>query len=325
MGAIRSAFTLRAFESAARAYGHSTVVRSRNVPQELTAGFECVLAALYLAGAPRGIHVSPRNWADVLRTLRSECVSFERSAKWLRQRGLREEALALETPGLLDWAERRVNAGVVLTAASPEYPLGWIRKLGGAAPPAVWKRGAIPEGPFLAVLGSRRVGFEERLFAKRVGEEAVRLGYAVVSGAAAGCDRAAARGALGGSGDRKCFPLIEILPCGIRMRGERFGGCVLSPFACSEEFSGPNAMRRNALIYSMVEAAVIVHARFGEGGTWRGAVEANRRKLSRLIVRDEPEDVASRALIGLGGAPLKSPFDLKLAVQAAESQGDLAL
>src|SRR5688572_21807881 len=294
---------------------------------------ECVLAALYLAGAPRGVHVSPRNWAEVLRTIRSQGLSFSSAAKGLRRRGLREEALALETPGLLDWAERRVMAGVVLTAASPEYPAGWIRKLGSSAPPALWKRGAIPEGPLLTVVGSRRIGFEERLFAKQIGEEAVRLGYAVVSGAAAGCDRAAAKGALGINDKRGTKndkggvpPVVEILPCGMGMRRERFGGCVLLPVGCDEECCGPNAMRRNAWIYSMADAAVVVHARFGEGGTWRGAVEANRRKLCRLIVREDPcdeldpEGRAAKGLIALGAVPIERASDLAGVLEAVGMQ-----
>ena len=328
---------------------------------EVVRASECVLAALYLAGAPRGIEVSTRHWAEVLRMVRTEGLSLGGAARGLRRRGLREEALSLETPGLLEWAERRVMAGVVLTAASSEYPAGWMRKLGGSAPAALWKRGAIPEGPFLAVVGSRQVRFAERLFATEIGEEAVRLGYAVVSGAAAGCDRAAARGALGGIDDKRgtindkgsgegigglasinekrqtindkenALPLVEILPCGMGMRRERFGGCVLSAFACNEEFSGPNAMRRNALIHSMADATVVVHARFGEGGTWRGAVEANRRRLCRLIVRVSSydalgeEDRAARALMGLGAAAIQRASDLAGVLHAVGAQGELAL
>jgi predicted Rossmann fold nucleotide-binding protein DprA/Smf involved in DNA uptake len=263
---------------------------------------------------------------EVLRTLRGECQSLSGAVKALRRRGLREEALTLETPGLLDWAERRVRAEVALTAASPEYPPGWIRKLGASAPAALWKRGSLPNGPFLAIVGSRRVRFEYRLFAREVGAEAVRLGYAVVSGGAAGCDRAAAGGAIGAMHDLSdALPLVEILPCGTGMRKERFPGCVLSPFAPQEEFSGPNAMQRNALIYSMADAAVIVHARFGEGGTWRGAIEANRRRLCRLIVKEDLSDRAARALIGLGAYGLNCAGDLAGALISVGAQGELAL
>ena len=325
---------------------------------EVVLAAESVLTALYLAGAPRGLEVSHRRWTEVLRTLRAENLFLSGAVKGLRRRGLREEALTLETRGLLDWAERRVGAGVVLTAASREYPAGWIRKLGSAAPAAISKRGELPSGPFLAVVGSRRVRFAQRQFAKEIGAEAVRLGYAVVSGAAAGCDRAAAVGAMNEerrSKDEKesptvseietydgrpfgsaqgrlptyeqkgSAPLVEILPCGMGVRRERFRGCVLSPFAPYEDFSGPNAMRRNALIYSMADAVVVVHARFGEGGTWRGAIEANRRKLCRLIVKEDANDPAARALIGLGAYGLICPSDLARALDPIGAQGELAL
>lgn len=339
MYAIRNTLAQCAFESSARTYGRTTDFASPNVSREQTMEFEYVLAALYLAGAPRGLEISHRNWPEVLKALRGDCLCLRDAVKGLRRRGLRDEALALETPGLLDWVERRVRAGVVLTAASQAYPSGWIRKLGGSAPAALWKRGELPSGPFLAVVGSRRVGFEERLFAREIGAEAVRLGYAVVSGAAAGCDRAAARGTAemwlkrsrtyderrATYDDGAEMPLVEILPCGMSSRRERFSGCVLSPFACKEEFSGPNAMRRNALIYSVADAAVVVHAHFGEGGTWRGAVEANRRRLCRLIVRDDRKDQAARALVGLGALGLSCASDLARVLVSVGAQSELAL
>ena len=79
-------------------------------------------------------------------------------------------------------------------------------------------------------------------------------------------------------------------------------------------------MRRNALIYAMAEAAVIVHARFGEGGTWNGAIEARRRKICPLIVRNDGTP-AARALIALGACPIERPDDLRVALESPEAQG----
>lgn len=59
-------------------------------------------------------------------------------------------------------------------------------------------------------------------------------------------------------------------------------------------------MARNALIYAAAEFAVAIHPRFKEGGTWHGAVEAHRRRLTRIAVLEESESMAVRALRGIG-------------------------
>ena len=247
--------------------------------------------------------------------------------------------MILESPGLLAWAEARHEAGEVLTATCPNYPAGWRRKLGAGAPPAVWIRGAMPAGPFLAVVGSRNVGSAVRQFAWDVGAAAVSAGYGICSGAAPGCDRAAAQGACHREAQRFSgeearansnsdlqdagspgFRLVEILPCGLGMRQDDFAGSAISPFALEEPFSGPSAMIRNALIYAMADAAVVVHARFGEGGTWRGATEAKRRGLCPLIVYpgfDSASRRAARALAGLGAAVLDTKDGLASALSRA--------
>lgn len=194
----------------------------------------------------------------------------------------------------------------------------------------------MPRAPWIAIVGSRHVEAEVRAFARKVGEEAARIGHAVVSGAASGCDRAAAAGAarawrqavgeswgkrFGGAVGDVC-PLAQILPCGMAMRPEGMEGCVLSPFGPQEPFSGPNAMQRNVLIYALGEAAFIVHARFGEGGTWRGAVEARRRRLCRLVVRADGSR-ASEALLALGAARLETPGEMEAAIRCVAAQGEL--
>jgi predicted Rossmann fold nucleotide-binding protein DprA/Smf involved in DNA uptake len=82
-------------------------------------------------------------------------------------------------------------------------------------------------------------------------------------------------------------------------------------------------MERNALIYAIADAAVIVHARFKTGGTWHGAVEALRRRYTRLIVREDANNAAHRALIGLGAIPLRRPEQLAEALAALPMQPTL--
>jgi predicted Rossmann fold nucleotide-binding protein DprA/Smf involved in DNA uptake len=73
-------------------------------------------------------------------------------------------------------------------------------------------------------------------------------------------------------------------------------------------------MERNALLYALSELSIVCQARYREGGSWHGAVEASRRRLCRLAVRWAPGDPAARALVSLGAFPMSSAEDLELAL-----------
>ena len=286
----------------------------------------CVLAALYLPGANRP-HDPPKtvSIAVAQALLRAAC-DVGGAAKALRASGLWSEALALETPGLLRWAEDLLSLGGAVTSASPLYPSRWLALRNG--PPALYCAGSTPPAPLnktLSVVGSRRVSRQVRQFAAAIGQISEGLSYTVVSGGAVGCDQAAVS---------RCSQFIELVPRGLdvherflRYGSKRLGSCVggwrLSIRAPGEAFSVAAAMERNALIYAASAHTVVVHARFKEGGTWTGATEALRRRLTTLIVRSDSHDPAHRALIGLGGISLGSPIDLEFALNAPEPQGRL--
>ncbi len=264
-----------------------------------------LLVALYLRGAPRGLAPDRRNWPAVLSAIRRFEARLESAPDALRRSGLCQEAAALETDGLADWAWARVRERAAITAACSAYPPRWLKSLGAGAPPALWMRGAWPSGPMIAVVGARSPSAEAKRFATRIGAEAARLGYAVVSGGACGVDRLAVRAALEAGGE-----VLEILPCGLGVRGRGHGCARGSVCAPSEEFSAATAMERNALVYAAAEAAVIVESGFKEGGTWHGALGAARRRLCPLIVRDAPEREGHRALCALGAIPIRRASDL---------------
>ena len=274
---------------------------------------QAVLAALYLRGAPRSFAVKRSGWRAVERSLRLTTPALRDVPEALREDGLWAEALALDSPGLLSWAEDAVGEGKVLTPCHPHYFARWLERLGSASPPALWASCQPPSGRFITVVGSRDASPDSRRFAARIAEEAVRLRYEVASGGARGCDAAASKSAAPHA--------IELLPYGL----DRFHSacCGLSLCAPDEEFSTPNAMERNALLYALAEAAVVVHSRFKKGGTWHGAVDSQRRRLTRLLVREDADEPGHRALIALGAMPLRSPEGLAEALQAAEIQPKL--
>ena len=279
-----------------------------------------VLTALYLRGAPHEQILSRRNWRKVESSLTKRVPRLEDSAESLRLEGLHAEALALETPGILAWAEDLRGESRSLTAVDTTYPLRWIQQLNDAAPPAVWLCGPIPSAqPMVSVVGSRQISRPIARFAADVGKEIARLGATVVSGNAVGCDYSAMKGAAQASGS-----VVGVLPHGAAFLGRRIEGVsYLSVCAPDEEFSRATAMERNALIYAAASFSVVVQCRFREGGTWHGAVEAQRRRLTRLIARNSPTDRGLRALIALGATPLDAPAELASALHHAGTPSTL--
>lgn len=273
------------------------------------------LAGLYLPGLEGRPHDVPkRSWRAVLGVvLRSAC-PLGRAAGELRAAGLWAEALVLEAPGVLSLAERLVEAERVVTAFSDGYPQRWLKF--EFAPPAIYCAGGMGLGDasFLSIVGSRVVSAGVRAFAAEVGLEAARFGYTVFSGGAAGCDKA---------GVSRVGTFVELLPRGLNGLEPNDGGCRLSLRPFREPFSVGAAMERNALIYAASEHSVVAHARFKQGGTWTGATEALRRKLTRLIVRRDLGELGHRALASLGAFELEAPAQLKEALEAQGGQQDL--
>lgn len=290
-----------------------------------------VLRALYLAGGPRAGSPIRRHWPQVVRRLRSlASLSDWEVPGALREDGLWEEAAVLEGAGLLEWAE--VQTPWSLTVLDDAYPRRWIERLGAGAPPAVWARPGFPsqaditasdplrdgfgsgEVRWIGVVGSRCVEDDVLRFAIEVAEEAIQLGFGVVSGGAVGCDTGARFGAAAQGGR-----LLTLLPCGLFQfpcysyspsAARRPRVLEVSLSACNAPFSTAAAMERNFLTYAAAEATVVVHARLKAGGGWHGATTALRRRVGAVLVRKDPGSPAHEALIALGGQPVSEPAEL---------------
>lgn len=248
-----------------------------------------VLCAIYLAERARSSRLANR-WSAVVSCLRrarasDDFASIDAPAV-LRLNGLNEEAARLESPSRWAAAVRLCARGEALTATDSAYPARWLSILGPGAPPALHRRafGLDTDGfacPAVAVVGCRAIGPVTRRAAYDLGVKVAQLGGVLVSGAAAGCDTAAARGAWEAGGR-----VVEVLPHGFgslsdAARARRFASwrgladgaercgsyTALSVCADGEEFSRSAAMERNTLIYAAADCAVVVEARFGEGGS----------------------------------------------------------
>ena len=289
---------------------------SRRKKYEMIEDLSTCLAALYLRGLPRPAPLVRRRWPKVASVLRQHNTGLAGAAELLRKHGLWEEAVALDTPVLIEAASAEVTSGRVLTSVDDGYPIRWLERLADGAPPALWISGSVSKTRYIGIVGSRQVDDVTRRFAAAIGSEAVELGFGVVSGGAIGCDQAGAQGGLTAGG-----VVVEILPHGIDLyrTQDRCGLAVCPPH---EEFTRANAMERNTLIYAASEQTVVVHARFKEGGTWIGAAEANRRRLCQLIVRDDGSP-GNRALISLGGTGIEHPEQLGQALERTPPQPGL--
>lgn len=271
-----------------------------------------LLSALYLRGGPRPIEPPRRHWPAVEARLRAHSPRLEEAPKVLKELGCWQESLALEAPGLLAWAE--ANAHHCITPASPLYPRAWHR-LGSSGPVALWVEGTLPEGPFLGLTGCRLAPGEALLFASSTAREGARLGYALMTGGAVGCDTAAEVSAT-----QSEAPVVLLLPCGLAAPGARrtpLRGARLSLAAPGEPFTAGMAMARNALIFAASEVTVVASARYRQGGSWHGAADALRRRLGPVIARADANSPALRALQALGAVPLASASMLAPTLQLA--------
>ncbi len=282
-------------------------------------GIETALAALYLRGIPRPAEPHPRAWPEVLSLLRRESGDC---GEVLRTAGFMLEASVVQSRAF-EHADRLVESGLALTVASPHYPRKWVERLSQGAPAALYARGSIEllASDSFAVVGSRRPPPSALRAAIDTVFTAAELGYVPLSGGAPGVDRTVS--AAG--------PFIEIWPCGLGLhwgakRRTDFPSLQLSLWPPRELFSTAGAMERNSLVYALSEAAFVGHARFRQGGSWHGATDALRRRLTRILVTQTPWDGESedarRALLALGAHQLSgnSREALSAAIQAPPLQ-----
>ncbi|MCH6562175.1 MAG: DNA-processing protein DprA [Deltaproteobacteria bacterium] len=180
--------------------------------------------------------------------------------------------------------------------------LGRVRKLGlevllpgrPGYPPLLWQladpplvlycRGALPSGPMLSVVGSRRPSARGREVTRGFTGAAARAGVVIVSGLAYGIDAAAHQGALDAGG-----PTVAVLasgldrpsPAGNRRLARRIlegGGAWLSEYPPGDAARAYRFPERNRLISGLSPLSLIVEARERSGSLWtaRHAAEQNR-------------------------------------------------
>lgn len=146
-----------------------------------------------------------------------------------------------------------------------------------AHPPSMRVRGRWPDGPAVAIVGTREPSIEAARFAFELGNAFAKARFPVWSGGALGIDTEAHRGALAGGGATAVVlggGLDRLFPKdneGLFDRIVEAGGAVLSPFADDASPAPWRFHLRNSVLVSMASLVVLV-----ECGIPSGALNATR-------------------------------------------------
>lgn len=188
---------------------------------------------------------------------------------------------------------------------------GWKREL--------TVRGALCEGPAVAVVGARAASGQAMARAHAIGKHLAGHGVHVVSGGALGIDGAAHRGALAGGGTT-----TVVLGSGIDVaypaRHARLfdqivaqGGALVSMFPTGLTPRRGTFLQRNPLISALADLVVVVEAdvRSGSLSTARAA------KIQQRLVCAWPGSRGTDRLLGQGAAVVESPEDVMHALRGS--------
>jgi predicted Rossmann fold nucleotide-binding protein DprA/Smf involved in DNA uptake len=208
--------------------------------------------------------------------------------------------------------ESWTNRGIwIVGRGDDHYPARLKHRLGASAPALLYGVGAerllAPGG--LVIVGSREVDADGLAFTERVARRCASEETPVISGGARGVDETAMMAALTAGGHATGMLADSLARAAVARAYRdslRAGNLVLcSPYDPAAGFSVGNAMGRNRFIYALGDAALVVSAAAGAGGTWAGAVENLKHRWVPLYVRtgDAIPD-GNQQLIAQGGLAL---------------------
>jgi DNA processing protein len=226
---------------------------------------------------------------------------------------LRERAAQLAAR---ETAEAEKLNGRILTLEDPGYPPGLLQL--SPPPPVVTVRGAVPEGPAVAIVGSRKADSYGREAAELFARSLAAAGIVIVSGFARGIDAAAHRSALTAPGGRT----VAVLGCGLavdypkghaRLAGEiAERGAVISEFPCHLIPRAWHFPLRNRSIAALAAATLVVQAAHRSGSliTARHALDLGRDVWAVPGRIFDESSLGANALIRDGASLAQHPADL---------------
>src|SRR5437899_12969485 len=174
-----------------------------------------------------------------------------------------------------------------------------------------------PDGPRVAIVGSRRPSPYGEAVAEQLAADLARAGVIVISGLALGCDAAAHRGALLGGG-----VTIAVMGTGVdivypaahfRLAEEILGagGALVSQFPNGTSPRRHNFPARNVTMAALSDAVVVVEAVQGSGAliTAEAALELHKEVMAVPGSIFSPMSVGTHNLIRDGAALVQNARD----------------
>lgn len=210
-------------------------------------------------------------------------------------------ALLREEEMLDYYLEKAARTGCTpITRADARYPLSVRQKLGLDAPGCLWAKGDVSllQTPVISLVGSRELRMPNEEFARRVGQEAAKQGFTLVSGNARGADKAAQRACLAEGGR-----VISVVADSLESHRSREGVLFLSEDSFDLPFTAQRALSRNRVIHSISPRTFVAQATMHTGGTWDGTEKNLRHGWSSVFCFDDGSG-AARELIQLGAVPV---------------------
>lgn len=201
----------------------------------------------------------------------------------------------------------------VLTCDSPLYPANLAAAMGQMRPPVLFCEGdtALLNAPCVSLIGSREARETALEFTEKTVQALAARHITIATGFPEGIDRCALNATLRAGGE-----VVLVLARGLQnfsASGEKLVPkmdenklAVISPFPTREEWSSPNAQKRNSLVVSL-GAEVIVPQATPEGGSLEGARLALQQ--SKRVWSLSGPGPAHEKLIGAGALPVEYPSE----------------
>ena len=210
---------------------------------------------------------------------------------------------------------------VPVTRVTQGYPLLLHHKLGLDCPGVLWGKGdlSLLQKPAIALVGSRDLRSENRLFAREAGKQAAQQGYVLISGNARGADREAQESCLAHGGQ-----VISIVADALQDHPKQENVLYLAEDSYDLPFSSHRALSRNRLIHAMGKITLVAQSSLEKGGSWRGAVENLRHGYSVLGVFYDGS-IAAHSLIDRGAKCVTLQELSDLSVLFTEEQNSFSL
>lgn len=178
-----------------------------------------------------------------------------------------------------------------VSRVSPDYPTLLRRRLGQESPGCLWCRGELDllNTPAIALVGSRDLREENRIFAAEVGRQAAAQGLTLVSGNARGADRTAQEACLEAGGR-----VISIVADELHRQPIRENVLYVSEEDFDQPFSSQRALSRNRCIHALGRMVFVAQSDLGRGGTWDGTVKNLRAGWSQVACFRDGSEAMSR-------------------------------